>query len=157
MHKSLPDPGAMSEFEINFFGRRILFVNGFAANDPESSEHIWRMALEKHAQLKRRIMVLNARADRPDRSKQLGEVLKDWPPADRYVLMGSGVYVLFRTATAKGVDSTKFVYAEGMTANQIFEEIMGISSDSALVMGIGNIAGPGLELVNFFRNRVTLH
>ena len=56
-----------------------------------------------------------------------------------------------------GVDSTKFVYAEGMAVNQIFEEVMGLCGKSALVMGIGNIGGPGLELVNFFRNRITLH
>jgi hypothetical protein len=67
--------------------------------------------------------------------------------------MGSGVYVLFRTAVATGVDSSKFVYAEGMPTSQIFEEIIGISGRSAMVMGIGNIVGPGMELVNYFRHR----
>lgn len=156
MWKAQRDPGAMSEQEIDFFGRRILFVNGFAANDPESSEKIWRMALEAHQDFDRKIMVLSARADRPDRSKQLGEAIVNWPQADRYVLMGSGVYVLFRTAVANGVDSSKFVYAEGMATGQIFEEIIGISGRSAMVMGIGNIVGPGMELVNFFRHRRTL-
>jgi poly-gamma-glutamate synthase PgsB/CapB len=153
MWKAQRDPGAMSEYEIDFFGRRILFVNGFAANDSESSEKIWRMALETHQDFDKQIMVLSARADRPDRSKQLGEAVVNWPQADRYVLMGSGVYVLFRTAVASGADSSKFVYAEGMAASQIFEEILGISGRSALVMGIGNIVGPGMELVNYFRNR----
>ncbi|UCB50371.1 MAG: poly-gamma-glutamate synthase PgsB [Deltaproteobacteria bacterium] len=156
MWKTQRDPGAMSEHEIDFFGRRILFVNGFAANDPESSERIWRMALEAHQDFDRQIMVLSARADRPDRSKQLGEAIVHWPQADRYVLMGSGVYVLFRTAVASGVDSSKFVYAEGLATSQIFEEIVGISGESAMVMGIGNIVGPGLDLVNYFRNRTIL-
>ena len=153
MWKTRQDPGAMSEYEIHFFGRKILFVNGFAANDPESSERIWRMALEAHPDFDRKIMVISARADRPDRSKQLGEALLKWPPADRYVLMGTGVYVLFRTAVANGVDSSKFVYAEGLATSQIFEEVIGVSGQSAIVMGIGNIVGPGMELVNFFRNR----
>lgn len=153
MWKAQRDPGAMSEYEIDFFGRRILFVNGFAANDPESSERIWRMALQAHQDFDRKIMVLSARADRPDRSKQLGEAIINWPQADTYVLMGSGVYVLFRTAVASGVDSSKFVYAEGMATSQIFEEIIGISGQSAMVMGVGNIVGPGMELVNYFRNR----
>jgi poly-gamma-glutamate synthase PgsB/CapB len=157
MWKAQRDPGAMSEYEIDFFGRRILFVNGFAANDPESSERIWRMALEAHQNFDRKIMVLSTRADRPDRSKQLGEAIVNWPEADRYVLMGSGVYVMFRTAVANGVDSSKFVYAEGLPTSQIFEEIVGISARSALIMGIGNIVGPGMELVNYFRNRTTLH
>jgi poly-gamma-glutamate synthase PgsB/CapB len=153
MWKAQRDPGAMSEYEIDFFGRRILFVNGFAANDPESSEKIWRMTLQAHQDFERKIMVLCARADRPDRSKQLGEAIINWPQADIYLLMGSGVYVLFRTAVASGVDSSKFVYAEGMAASQIFEEIIGISGQSAMVMGVGNIVGPGMELVKHFRNR----
>ncbi len=101
-------------------------------------------------------MVVSCRADRPDRSKQLGEALPTWPRADHYVLMGTGVYVLFRSAVQSGVDSSKFLYAEGMTVDRIFEEIVGLSGRSALVMGIGNIVGQGLELVNYFRNRVVL-
>jgi poly-gamma-glutamate synthase PgsB/CapB len=46
MWKTRPDPGAMSEYSLNFFGRKIVFANGFAANDPESSEKIYQMALE---------------------------------------------------------------------------------------------------------------
>jgi len=157
MWKAHPDPGVMSEYEIDFFGRKIMFVNGFAANDPESSERVWRMALKKHGHLERRIMIINAREDRPDRSKQLGESLCGWPAADRYLLMGSGVYVLFRKAVASGVDSSKFVYAEGMTVARIFEEVVGLAGSSAMVMGIGNIGGPGLELVHYFRNRTVLN
>ncbi len=157
MWKATFDAGAMTEYMIDFFGRKILFVNGFAANDPESSERIWRMALDAHGDLQRKIMVISAREDRPDRSKQLGEAILQWPQADRYVLIGSGVYVLFRTAVASGLDASRFVYAEGMATNQVFEEIVGISGESAMVMGIGNIVGPGLELVNYFRNRTVLH
>jgi poly-gamma-glutamate synthase PgsB/CapB len=156
MWKTAPDPGAMSEHEIDFFGRKILFVNGFAANDPESSERIWRMALESHPQYTRRVMILNLRADRPDRSKQLGEAIAGWPQPDRYLLTGSGAYVLFREALARGIDGSKFVYAEGLDVDRIFEEIVALSGASAMVMGIGNIGGPGLELVRHFRNRSLL-
>jgi poly-gamma-glutamate synthase PgsB/CapB len=156
MWKTKPDPGAMSEYILNFFGRRIVFANGFAANDPESSEKIWQMTLERHRDVDRKIIVLNTRADRPDRSKQLGEALPKWSPADTYLLMGGGVYLLFRTAVANGLEPSRFVYAEGMPVDRIFEEIVGLSGRSALVMGIGNIAGPGLELVDYFRNRASL-
>ncbi len=156
MWKTRPDPGAMSEFVLDFYGRKITFSNGFAANDPESSETIWRMALDRHRDVERRIMVLNARYDRPDRSRQLAEALPGWPPADAYVVMGSGVYVLFRAAVANGMDPSRLVYAEGMPVDRIFEEIMGLSGRSALVMGIGNIGGPGLELVTYFHNRASL-
>lgn len=157
MWKAKPDPGVMSEYHLNFFGRRIVFVNGFAANDPESSARIWEMALNRHPDRDQRIMILNSRADRPDRSLQLGQALIHWPLADRYVLIGSGVYGLFRQAVDGGMDSGRFVYAEAMAPDRIFEEIVSISQRSALVMGIGNIGGPGLELVNFFRNRADIN
>ncbi|MFO7964973.1 MAG: poly-gamma-glutamate synthase PgsB [Desulfobacterales bacterium] len=156
MWKSKPDPGAMSEYVIDFFGRKIVFINGFAANDPESSQRIWQMAIEHHSAFSRRIMVINSRSDRPDRSIQLAEALKTWPEAYRYVLMGTGVYILLRTAVSRGMEPSKFLYAEGMPVSRIFEEIIGLADKSAMVMGIGNIAGQGLELVNYFENRATL-
>jgi gamma-polyglutamate synthase len=156
MWNAQPDFGAMSESEIEFFGRKVMFINGFAANDPESSERVWRMSFEKYGHMKRKIMILNSRADRPDRSKQLGEAMGLWPKADKYILIGSGVYVLFRKAVASGIEASRFVYAEGMKVDRIFEEIMAASGKSAMVTGIGNIGGPGIELVNYFRNRTTL-
>ncbi|HHH29396.1 MAG TPA: poly-gamma-glutamate synthase PgsB, partial [Polyangiaceae bacterium] len=37
MWKAKPDPGAMTERQVEFFGRPITFINGFAANDPVST------------------------------------------------------------------------------------------------------------------------
>jgi poly-gamma-glutamate synthase PgsB/CapB len=156
MWNAQPDFGAMSESEIEFFGRKVMFINGFAANHPESSETLRRISYEKNGQIKRKIMVLNSRSDRPDRSKQLGEAMGLWPKADKYILIGSGVYVLFRKAVASGIEASRFVYAEGMKVDRIFEEIMAASGKSAMVTGIGNIGGPGIELVNYFRNRTKL-
>lgn len=156
MWKAQPDPGVMREYVVDFFGRRIIFVNGFAANDPESSARIWHMALATHPDVHRKIMILNARADRVDRSKQLAEAIPHWQPADHYVLIGSGVYHLFRIAIANGIDARKVVYAEGMPAEHIFEEVVGLVELSGLVMGLGNIGGPGLDLLRQIRNRTVL-
>lgn len=153
MWSAQPDPGAMTEFHLEFFGRQVVFVNGFAANDPESTERIWRMALDRHKTTDRKIMIINSRADRPDRSRQLGEALPKWPPAYRYVTIGTGTYVLMRTAVAHGLEASRFVFAEGMGVEQVFEELMGLAGKSAMIIGVGNTAGPGLALVRYFRNR----
>ena len=55
MWNAKQDPGAMSECIVDFFGRKILFINGFAANDPESSSLIWKMAIENHPEFTRRL------------------------------------------------------------------------------------------------------
>lgn len=153
MWSAKPDPGAMTAHEMNFFGREINFVNGFAANDPESTERIWRMALERYPNVSRRIAIFNCRADRPDRSQQLGRVIADWPGADYYLLIGTGTFMFARAAVDAGIDSLKIVLAEALKADEVFERVLELAGDSALVMGMANIGGVGIDVVRYFANR----
>ena len=156
MHAAAPDPGAMLDHELDFFGRRVVLVNAFAANDPESTERLWRMALSRYPELTRRVAVFNCRADRADRSRQLGLALAAWPPADRVVLIGSGTHLFARAAVQAGVDPASMVSADGADVNEVFETIVEQAGRAALVVGMGNIAGPGMGLVRLFRNRSKL-
>jgi hypothetical protein len=98
-------------------------------------------------------MVVNCRFDRPDRSRQLGEAIPRWRPADRYLLVGTGTYVFARTAVASGLSGSRILPLEGADRASVFEEIVGACARDNLVMGVGNIGGIGLELVRHFRNR----
>jgi len=153
MAAAAPDVGALREYELDFFGRRIVLVNGFAANDPLSTEQIWNLTLDRHPDVERRIMVVNCRFDRPDRSRQLGEAIPHWRPADRYMLVGTGTYVFARTAVAAGLRASLLKPLEGSDRAGVFEEIVAACGRDSLVMGVGNIGGIGLELVRHFRNR----
>ena len=153
MTGAAPDVGALREHEVQFFGRRVVFVNGFAANDPVATRRVWQLALERHPECRRRIMVINCRLDRHDRSHQLGEALPAWPRADRYFLVGSGTWALAHTAVRHGLPATALVPLEGEAAAAVFEELMGAAGRSALVLGAGNIAGVGLDLSRLFHNR----
>ena len=154
MYEVVADVGALNEFNIRYFGRNLIFVNGFAANDPESTEMIWNISLERHQEIDRRVMVVNCRADRPDRTLQLAENITKWVNADYYILIGSGSYPLMRKAVDDGIDSSCIIFAERQSIAQIFEELLSISGHRTLFVGVGNIKGPGLELVKFFKNRV---
>lgn len=156
MHKAEPDPGALTDCEVEFFGRHLFFVNGFAANDPESTEMIWNMSLAKFSHVQKRIAIFNCRIDRPDRSLALGQAFVHWPNADCVVLMGSGTYLLAKAAVEAGYDYSKIFYADDFSVEEIFETIIGLSGSSAVIVGMGNIAGQGLELVQFFKNRSVL-
>lgn len=156
MATSPPDVGALREFNMNFFGRQIEFVNGFAANDPIATERVWRLTLERHPDVLRRVMVVNCRLDRPDRSRQLGLALGTWPLADHYLLIGTGTYAFARTAIAAGIDANRLIPLEDKSAPDVFEQIMGVCGASTVVMGSGNIAGVGLDLVQLFQNRASL-
>jgi poly-gamma-glutamate synthase PgsB/CapB len=156
MEAARPDPGVLTVHEVEFFGRRLFFANGLAANDPESTGQIWRTVLDLVPDVGRRIALFNCRVDRPDRSRQLGEACVDWPPADTYILMGTGTYLFARAATRRGLDVRKLVIAENREPSEVFETVVERAGDSALVMGMGNIHGGGGEVARFFRNRGTL-
>lgn len=156
MTKAAADPGAMIDVEVAFFGRTLYFVNGFAANDPTSTEKIWKMALEKYPNVARRIAIFNCRADRPERSLQLGSACVDWNQADCLVLMGSGTYIFARAAAKSGMEMNKLIFADDESIERIFEKLVEISGPKALIVGMGNIGGDGLELVRFFKNRAVI-
>jgi gamma-polyglutamate synthase len=155
MHKVQPDVGAMSENTIEWFGRSICFVNGFAANDAESTETIWNMSLERNNNCDKIIMIINCRDDRPDRSYQLGSILKNWKVADHYFVIGTGAYSFIRTAVKHGLPAKKIIDLENEGVSEIFEKIVEYSDSKTMVFGAGNIKGIGLELVKYFANRVT--
>jgi poly-gamma-glutamate synthase PgsB/CapB len=153
MQKSRPDPGALMEFELDFFGRRIVFVNGFAANDPVSTRQLWDYALERHPEVDTRILLMNCREDRPERSLQLGTELPAWAPADMVLAMGTSTYLFTRAAVSHGLDPSKLDIAELADEDEIFERVVGFTRSSSLVFGMGNIGGQGLGLVRYFANR----
>jgi len=155
MWEAQPDPGVLTVHEMEFFGRRLLFANALAANDPESTERIWRTVLDQVPDVERRIALFNCRLDRPDRSLQLGEACTRWPPADYYVLMGTGTFIFARAATRAGLDSRKLIMAENEDPRAVFETLVECSGRAALIMGMGNIHGGGEDLARLFDNRGT--
>jgi poly-gamma-glutamate synthase PgsB/CapB len=153
MWKAQPDPGATTTHEIDFFGRRIVFVNAFAANDPESTGQAWHQSIQRFPDVQTSLALFNCRADRVDRSRQLGTACYAWEPADYYILMGTGTRAFIRAALAAGLDRRRLVLAEGQDAAEIFETMVDLAGKSTLVVGMGNIGGHGLDVVGYFRNR----
>ena len=148
MWKATPDPGVMRVLHVNRDRRRVAFVNGFAANDPESTGYIWNMMVDRHAHCQTRIAVINCRTDRRHRSVQLAEAIGDWKQADHYLLIGTGTEVFQRVALERGLNALAMTSLEGACPATIAEEIVQRSGESAVVMGMGNTAGPGLKLVD---------
>lgn len=156
MWRAPPDPGALTEHELAFFGRRIVFVNALAANDPESTEQIWQLVLDRHPKLTRVIALFNLRDDRPDRTRQLARKTQFWHRAERVLLLGSGAEHFIREAIAAGVDVERLVLVDELRLAELFEAIVEHCGDAALVIGMGNIGERGLDLIRMFRNRATL-
>ena len=96
MWQATPDCGVLTAHRFGDHDPRNVFINGFAANDPESTGQNWHLAIDRFPELKQRIAVFNCRADRPERSIQLAESCLKWQPADHYVVMGSATRALCR-------------------------------------------------------------
>jgi hypothetical protein len=50
----------------------------------------------------------------------------------------------------------KIVYADKRSVSEVFEICVGLSGRSSLVMGLANIGGQGLAIVQYFMNRSRL-
>ncbi len=150
-----PEAGATRLSRVDYFGRDILFVQAFAANDPASTEQIWEDMTEKHGKGRRRIAVINCRIDRPDRSRQFAEAMASWSPADAYVVIGIGTLLFVRGAARHGVPVEKIRMLEGSDIDEIVEVLLDLCGDEALIVGMCNIHGPGYELARYFQNRST--
>jgi len=148
-----PEVGATRIQEIDFFGRSLIFVNAFAANDPESTEMIWERVVDHYGDGKYKLAVVNCRFDRPQRSQQLAQVAAEWTPADHYILMGSGTLLFARAAIRAGLSVSAMTVAEGMDTGELFETVLEHSEGDALIVGMCNVHGGGAELARYFTNR----
>jgi poly-gamma-glutamate synthase PgsB/CapB len=153
MRLAAPDPGALAEWHWQEGEKQIWLINGFAANDPQSSQEIWDLSLGRFPQAERRIALFNCRGDRPERSWRLGQACAAWQPADRYLLVGGGVHHFARAAGEAGLDMRRVVLARGQSAEEIFANLLTLAAGATLVVGLGNIGGLGLELVRLFQSR----
>lgn len=147
MQRTRPDPGALTIEYIRFEGQELVFVNGFAANDPESTGQVWELALARTDRGVRRIALVNCRADRADRSAQIGHAVASWTAADAYVVVGTGTHFFLQRAREAGVDPKKLVASASHTATELARELKAIAGPSGVVVGMGNIGGIGLELI----------
>ena len=153
MHGAKPDVGALRCWDLVFYGRMISWINGFAANDPESTGLIWNRIRERFGDADTRILVVNCRQDRPDRSQQLGRKAPGLEGVDRFVLIGTGTEVFARAAVRSGVKQDRLYTMVGESVQKVFERLVSWSGTRAVILGVGNIKGVGAGLDEYFRNR----
>jgi len=151
MWSATADPGVMRMFHVADEDQDMTFVNAFAANDPESTGHSWNSVVDRYESVERRIALFNCREDRADRSLQLADACVRWRPADHYVLSGTGTEIFARRALQQGISKDRLTCADSQPAAKVMDVLKGHSGRSSMVMGMGNIAGPGMELLDYFK------
>jgi len=122
-----PEDGATRVSRVGFFDRDIVFVQAFAANDPSSTRMIWERMVERYGEGRRKIVVVNCRMDRPDRSRQFAEMAGKWSPPDAYVVTGGGAALFVRHAVANGVPAHHITMLEGATTSQFANHLLAVA------------------------------
>ncbi len=152
MYKAKPDIGAAEIFTYIHKDKKIFFVHSFAANDPESTKFLIDYVRQIHLHLDCVAIVLNTRADRMFRSKQLLQMMPQIEFNELY-LIGDQPQTVKKHALKKGLPLSKIHPLGWITGEMIIEQIEKLKSKEILLFGIGNIGGNGKIIMNYFKER----
>lgn len=158
MYKANPDSGALTKYDIKEQNKQIVFYNGFAANDPQSTLMIWQKLKNENRLSGKKIILLNTRQDRLDRAKQLSEMvaeeIKD--ESDYLVLIGQSTEVVEDMTVSYGFNKNKIINLGWTEPEKVYESILSKTENNSTVLAIGNIGGMGNPVVEYFLNK-SLH
>ncbi|MEO0205125.1 MAG: poly-gamma-glutamate synthase PgsB [candidate division WOR-3 bacterium] len=144
MYKYIPDSGVLKIYNLTIGGKNILLYNALAANDPDSTYFIYER-VEKPE--KNFYVIANCRADRIDRSVQLGRLISTKIKADFYFLTGGETRVLYRTAIRNGMDREKLIDLGNKNVESVCKKVADLVNDKGTILAIGNIVGYGERLI----------
>jgi len=152
MWDATPDPGALTAYTLTHNGVKITFANGFAANDPESTEALWHKMLAQHPHCDYTVVIANTRGDRKHRTLQFIESYKNWPQPNDCIMVGSGTKTL-ELAIKKTLPQANTTSASSWGVKEILDHIslQAENKRAVLIVGVCNIANIGMEIVDYFR------
>lgn len=147
-----PDPGAMRIAKIGDDDLNCHFVNGFAANDPQSTLNIWEKVCEMDYNSQDPLVIMNCRQDRVDRTEIF--VSNVFPNIKTHTLVGIGeVTEPIKSAFEKGKlpNVKNYIDLENATPDEILEAI-GPLMKNRVIYGVGNIHGTGEPFIEKLLN-----
>jgi UDP-N-acetylmuramyl pentapeptide synthase len=132
-------------------GRAALFLaSAFAANEPESSALVLAALRRRHPGLPAKTVgLLNLRSDRGDRTLQWLRAIQDgfFDSFERLIFIGDHTRALARLARAGKLTKVPAVCLVERDPEGIMSRLRALVSEESLVVGLGNIGGPGGALV----------
>ena len=152
MKKANPDIGATTLFHIHENDRDVYFAHSFAANDPESTEFVINSVKKLHPDIKFCGFILNTRADRMFRSKQLVKMLENID-FDGLYLIGQETSTVYAYVQSNKLPMSKVHNFGWVTGEQFMKKMDTIKTKNILLIGIGNIGGNGGIIVNYFKEK----
>lgn len=132
-------------------GRAALFLaSAFAANEPESSALVLAALRRRHPGLPAKTVgLLNLRSDRGDRTLQWLRAIQDgfFDSFERLIFIGDHTRALARLARAGKLTKVPAACLVERDPEGIMSRLRALIPEESLVVGLGNIGGPGGALV----------
>jgi poly-gamma-glutamate synthase PgsB/CapB len=136
---------ASAIIEVN--GRDVRFLNGFAVNDAPSAESFLEHWEDRVGDLGPLMIVLNTRSDRPLRTRSLARSLAEMKRVSSVALIGTHVPVARRALTGRGFSGEQIHSFTAADIRDPFKAFSRILRDERTIVGLGNIAGDGFEML----------
>lgn len=154
MLKAQPDPGAFRLYNMEIDDKELLFVNAFAANDPTSAKIILeKLRLQGFLDYPA-IAILNNRKDRVQRAQLFSTLLtNEQLPLNlqSLILVGTHTGYLERCLIRSGFPSGKIMnMGRQSDIMAIMHNVFEITDHKTIVIGMGNTAGVGQALVEYW-------
>lgn len=141
-----PDSGAVEVKYFNANQTTNVYVNAFAANEPQSTKAILNKIESYNYPYSKRIIILNCRADRVDRTKAFAENFIEDVPFDTLICTGKSTQMV--TDVMRQYPEKNYLNFEGCDFKEI-EQALYQECENALVFCVGNIHGPGKKIAEF--------
>ncbi|MCB2197786.1 poly-gamma-glutamate synthase PgsB [bacterium] len=148
-----PDPGALKVFKVQDGERQAMFLSALAANDPESTLVTWRRSQDLFPSVGKRIVLLNTRGDRFDRSVQLVEMMGRSMEFDLLLSMGESTEMLAQRIKRSGISANKVKRIGHVSADKAWDIIWSEIEKDAFIFAMGNAGHGGLAVADLFRKR----
>lgn len=141
-----PDSGAVEIKYFNANNTTNVYVNAFAANETKSSKAILNKVESYNYPYQKKIIILNCRADRVDRTKMFAEDFIEDVDFDTLICTGKSTQMV--TEVMKRNPNKKYLNFENSDIREI-EDSVYAECKNALVFCVGNIHGPGKKIAQF--------
>jgi poly-gamma-glutamate synthase PgsB/CapB len=135
------DPGAFFERSLSVGGKPVRFANAFACNDVNSLALLWSTVKSADQP----VVLLNARRDRPLRTKRFLDFLAAQVPAPILFVVGDALAVRLARRAGFLPDAVRKLRARSPAA--ALAELAAAAPPGGMIWGIGNYQGFGAGLV----------
>lgn len=151
MAGAAPDIGVMSLFKLETPSFRVVFINGFAANDVLSTSMVWEKASEKVPAGMPLVLLFNSREDREYRIAEFLSLPRKIGKIRLLAVTGGHAAKVARAFSKTGLESV--TYAPGTGCEEMLAHLALRAGGPFVLFGIGNIQGMGKNLLAYFAEK----